>query len=71
LLRVAFDQRLDKCGFANAGRAHDADDDRGRFFGEAVDERDVKALFFDLGYLAELPRQKKVAYFVGARRVSL
>lgn len=49
---VSSDQRLDQCRFAHAGRANDADNDRGRFFGKAVDERDVEALFFDLGVLA-------------------
>jgi hypothetical protein len=48
LLGVAPDERLDECGFAYAWGTDDADDDWGRFFGEAVDKRDVEALFFDL-----------------------
>jgi hypothetical protein len=48
LLRVPANERLDQSSFAYAGRADDADDDGGSFFGEAVDERDVEALFFDL-----------------------
>jgi hypothetical protein len=54
LLRVAPNERLDQCGFAYAGRANDADDDGRCFFGKAVDEGDVKALFFDLCILAWL-----------------
>jgi hypothetical protein len=48
LLGVATDERLDERSLAYTGRANDSDDDGWCFFGEAVDERDVKALFFDL-----------------------
>lgn len=48
MLRVPPDERLDQGGFAYARRTDDADDDWGSFFGEAVDERNVEALFFDL-----------------------
>jgi hypothetical protein len=52
LLRIAADERLDQSRLAHAGRANDADDDRGCFFGEAVDERNVQAFLFDLRALA-------------------
>jgi hypothetical protein len=48
LLRVATNERLDQGGFADAGRANDADDDGRCFFGKTVDEGYVEALFFDL-----------------------
>ena len=52
MFRVSSDQRFDQGGLAHARRADDADNDRGCFFGKAVDERDMEALFFDLGILA-------------------
>jgi hypothetical protein len=48
LFGVTTYERLDERGFAYTGRADDADDDGRCFFGKAVDERDVEALFFDL-----------------------
>lgn len=48
MLGVASYQALDECGFADARGSDDGDDDGGCFFGEAVDERDVEALFFNL-----------------------
>jgi hypothetical protein len=48
LFRVAPDQRFDQGGLSHAGWADDADDNGGRFLGEAVDEGDMEALFFDL-----------------------
>jgi hypothetical protein len=53
LFGVSSYERFYECGFAYAGRADDAHDDGGCFFGEAVDERDVEALFFDL-YLLDV-----------------
>jgi hypothetical protein len=52
LLRVATNERLDQSGFADSGRANDADDDGRCFFRKTVDEGYVKALFFDLRMLA-------------------
>jgi len=49
VLGVALDEGLDEGCFAYAGRTNNGDDERGRFFWEAVDKRDVQALFFDLG----------------------
>jgi hypothetical protein len=48
LLGVPSDQALDERCFPDAWGTDDAYDDRGSFFGEAVDEWDVEALFFDL-----------------------
>jgi hypothetical protein len=52
LLGVSSDQALDESCFSDAWGTDDAYDDRGSFFGEAVDEGDVEALFFDLLMLA-------------------
>jgi hypothetical protein len=48
LFGVTTDERLYEGSLAYAWRANDTDNDRGCLFGQAVDERDVEALFFDL-----------------------
>ncbi len=55
MLGVAPDQGFYEGGFADAGGADDGDNYGGRFFGEAVDERDVKALFADLVVVSTEP----------------
>lgn len=45
---VSFDERLDKSCFSNARRTDDGNDDRRRFGREAIDKRNMEALFFDL-----------------------
>ena len=37
-----------QCSLSNARGADNGDKPRGRFIGEAVDERNMKTLFFDL-----------------------
>jgi hypothetical protein len=51
VLRVAFYKGFDKGGFADTWGPDNSDDDGRRFFGEAVNQGDVKALFFDLRFL--------------------
>lgn len=48
MLGITFDQGLDECGFADARRADNSDDDGRSFFGQAVNEGNMEALFFDL-----------------------
>lgn len=48
MLGISFDQGFDECGLADARRSNDGDDDGGSFFGQAVDEGDMEAFFFDL-----------------------
>lgn len=49
MLGVALDKGLDEGCFAHAWRTNDGDNERGRLFWEAVDKRNVQALFFNLG----------------------
>jgi hypothetical protein len=52
LLGVASKQALDEKRLSDTWGTDDAYNDRGSFFGDAVDERDVEALFIDLLLLA-------------------
>lgn len=45
---VPLDERFDESGFPNSGRTNDRNDGRRRFGREAIDERNMEALFFDL-----------------------
>lgn len=60
MLRVAFYERLDEGGFADAWGPDYGDDDGGSLFGKAVDKRGMKALFFDLGRLSALLRMEGI-----------
>lgn len=64
LLGVSSDQALDESCFSDTRGANDTDDDWGRFFGDAVDERYVEALLFDLRLsVLVAQRTEHVAYF--------
>lgn len=64
-----------KCSFSYARGADNGDKSRGGVIGQAVDERNVEALLFDLGYVALVPGPLNMrqggakAYIVGARRL--
>ena len=53
MLGISFDEGFDESGFAHTWRTNDCNDNGRRFGWEAVDERDMKALLFDLGYRSE------------------
>ena len=47
---VASDEGFDKRGLADSRRANDGDDNWGRLFRQAIDERDMKTFFFNLEF---------------------
>ncbi len=72
MLGVALDEGLDEGSFAHAWRTNDGDDKRGRFLGEAVDERDVQALFFDLESVSQaVGIRQRYSYIVRASSLLL
>ena len=50
MFSVASDEGFDKGGLADSRRANDGDDNWGRLFRQAIDERDMKTLFFNLEF---------------------
>lgn len=60
MLGVALYEGFDEGGFADAWRAHDRHNDGWGFFREAVDERDMETLLFDLCRPLVLRRMREV-----------
>lgn len=59
MFSVSFDDRLDESSLSNARRTNNSDDCRRWFRGKAVDERDMEALFFDLGCSSETAKNRR------------
>lgn len=69
---VALDEGLDERCFADAWWTNHGDDERGRFFWEAVDERDVQALLFDLRSVSQaVGIRQRYSYIVRASSLLL
>ena len=58
MFSVASDEGFDKRGLADSRRANDGDDDWGRVFRQAIDERDMKTFLFNL----EIPNKIRAAH---------
>ena len=50
MFSVASDEGFDKRGLADSRRANDGDDNWGRLFRQAIDERDMKTFLFNLEF---------------------
>lgn len=50
MFSIASDEGFDKRGLADSRRANDGDDNWGRLFRQAIDERDMKTFLFNLEF---------------------